>query len=883
MDDKGTFLPHRQDSFEQPTSHERVAVFLVDEDGEIIGASEANRQVTTYPGKLESYGERVKILDPQGQVICDELLKGVTSSINPAKNSAKVLTTINATHFDDPKAGSNPMAFVDVNATKSNPVQFAIWDPTIESYTFSMQGTACGRAYGPLKTQIKVQLPQITFKPELSKCPAANYSLVDNLVDITDPNPVYPSRNGCSNVYEINSTYPFQYQFLQIYKNTTGFVASPGGSTLVTLSMKDPTLYCVQNATSQVCQNFANQTSGIISANTKVNARDFAEFAFFSAPYFSSVCNPNVTNPNNTQLYKSSNYTYHIELDDYLLTKGSGLSDQWVPARNSVLKVDKLQGQCVRSLSNHPCGMGLGPNVHHNQSHIHPWNVSSSPNEIKFKEDAHWSRNSTQPVWYVTTNDTRGAIYATTYVTVDGQISDGENIYWYVCPWQTQLMGVVFRNGKDVEDYGETSYFTHGGRELSSEGIPFGTNLYVGVSYTFSLIGSAFSYSTPWWWTGPNGFIQLSLNLDCRCTKADPKDIDGNPSLIVSSDFSSTESSVLYGYEVVGRTEIKASIWSLIQPVTIALTGEYRSLFGTEKYTQKITANPLLSFGLKPASLESNIDLKYVTDENLVTMKIPKGKFDVSVFSDVSRKTGALIDGLKSIEFGVLVLLKDGQISSSPGNYDVFNLKQTVVSDAAGNWLHGSKTVPTKLTESTDISVEVPSLDGPGVFTAPFYTQSCDSSDTPTVINQYSWSDILIEEILLVKQHYSNGYDLDSYWVPVEKIAIKLVGTPVLSCPQENIDKGGCGLGLDDYFNLWNSLPTPRSQVSYETTNMESVVYKQPLKKATSKQIYVSGEIVPVDSSTNGNGEESWIMCPNPAYHEMAFLEGFSTVEDFVP
>lgn len=819
----------------------------------------AASRINTYPGKIQNYAVRVRIKSVIGAYDrCDESLKQASLSISPKINAAGYLTTILSTDFENASANNNTMQFIDVNSLK-NQTKFAIWDPSISSYSLSMTGGGGCKSWinmqnYTINSTIQVQLPNITFSSKASVCPQASYSLDDNVIGVWESNPLYPNKTGCSNVYDLSAPYTVQYKFLQVYNDTSGAAWSSEGSGLVTLSIKNPTLYCVQNTTSAICQNFASQTGAFIPANTKVTATDFAGFEFFAAPYFSPVCNPNVTD-NNNQLYKASRYVYHLEISNYLLTRGYGLNDQWVPVAKAALKIGELSGNCVRSASDHPCGMGLGPDARHNQSHIHPWSVNAT--NSTFIQDVQWSNAPVPPSWTETTNDTRSALYVATYITADEHVPDDESVYFYACPWQNTVMGISFGKEGGTSSYGQGNNFIRGVEGLVGEAQleVQDKKAKLGVVTKYEVKGSVKVPSMHCnEWTCQSGFTNQDVSIVGNVTSYDFDDVLKR-SVFCESIFNSRESMIMDDLH-----ECNPSSGGVIN---FAVGASYP---GTGKMTFKILVREGYDETQYTQSIRISCENPYKnvipirTSTSFTRSGQDNGTVGLEGWPTV---TFSVEPEINNVSYGVLTVSQGGSVSlyTPEGSQKIYDMEKVLV----GPWPNSS--VSTR-EDATDNVLVHSIMDYLTLSMGTAYEKSCGGNNH-LLIDKFFWEPMKVYVLLMVLYP---GYK--SYWAATNAYVEYETEADGFSfyCSQPPC--------LPEAFQLMGNTSVSATTHLDGGISVKSLEYVVDEPKVENSILEYKVTIHRNDTSSSNYGEELdvWVMCPNPSYEmaEPASLYEFS-------
>lgn len=863
--------------FEETSLKSLVSTFILDNDGEVIGSSVSNGQTFTYPGKLENYEARVRYLDTRGKIMCEDFLRNVTITVTPRLNNAGILTTILSTNFTSSTSGNATMDFIDVDTKRTNPIQFAVWDPSIPSYTLSMKGFACNNSvYATVSNTIKVQHPQVTFLPDSSACPQAAYSLEDNMIDIMGPNPLYADKKGCSTAYNISSPYPAQYMFLQVYKDMKAFVSSLGGSSLYTLFHMSPILNCVQNATSTLCQN--PFTTGTLSPNVNETIADFAGFGFFAAPYFSDSCDLDVSGG---QIFRSNNYNYNTTIDDYLLVKGAQSEDLWVPVKKSVLTVNGLQGLCLTNDTvlpedAHPCGMGLG--IGTNRSHTHPWDVSS-PSAMKFLDDSSWVDQPKAPVWNGTTNSTHLSLYLSSYVNVNGGVANEENLYWYVCPfplenqWMMNVLGLKEFNSEGVcrtDNFvlGKDEKFG-GGPLLATYYTYVGTDVALMIEFIPEALALVVLYKA----------VEFAVQaVKTAVADTSPKDFNGTPTLVYLTQFNPENSTIAYGANPNSNNSVYTAIWNPQASVDINLKDKDGGLL--KKRITLIPRKTLLEVIPSPTPGPS---LVYNSSSNEVTMKKS---------SDISRMVRYHVglnneglnsfDDLDSIQFGIINIFKSGNVSASSSNgiYQVYNFSDVLScrNCTPDDVIQGLYTVNYTNGKFSQTNIQVGAdYYIPDVFSSPAYSTRCGDLEQST-IGSYHWSSFEILSTLMVKHVKKDG--TESYWIPASTSFVSDDQKPMVStysrpdvpdfsldCPLSYLEDGGCGLGINPFTHPWSKNGAFVTTWEPVETQLGKLVYNSNSHKEEEKNVFTKVTIHRNDTSNDDTVDtDSWTMCPNPFY-----------------
>lgn len=113
-----------------------VASESLSSEGGAAGSGDA-LTLTIYPGASTTINLISRVLE-EAVVVCEEKFTNATAFFVPEINSAGVFTVLQSTNFADPKSDGEVVWGYDKHA---NPLVFAIWDPSINSYTITASGT----------------------------------------------------------------------------------------------------------------------------------------------------------------------------------------------------------------------------------------------------------------------------------------------------------------------------------------------------------------------------------------------------------------------------------------------------------------------------------------------------------------------------------------------------------------------------------------------------------------------------------------------------------------------------------------------------------------------------------------------------------------------
>lgn len=379
-------------------------------------ASTDVQAITVYPGQVVRLTGVSQVID-DGVLVCEEPLREVTSFIAPELNGAGLKTTLQNTTFLDPMGRGDAQWGYN---TTSNPVGFALWDPSILQYNFTMTGKGC-TDYNPEDQTVFFSLNVRHFSAQEMKlnttrsvCPSVSYNPQSNKAGLLGANPVIANKTGCSIVYDILSApYVAQFGALQILSSGAMGVALDKNATqsVQILFEESSKIDCSKDSRGQY-KTISSIYSVPHGANTTVAYTSSP--SVFLAPYYSSSCNSTSVPPKAVGSY---NY-YGTDFDTYLMMKPQGAWDSlWVPVKKVSWSLDTLNAKCMTADA---CGTGPNSNV----SYVNPsWIVSGS--SLAPKIDEKWQSSATFPKWFGIVQESRDV------VLMDGH--PGKD-YWYFCP-----------------------------------------------------------------------------------------------------------------------------------------------------------------------------------------------------------------------------------------------------------------------------------------------------------------------------------------------------------------------------------------------------------------------------------------------------------------